>query len=351
MGIQSYDSSLQLCINLLTTYSEKIKASNKQGLGNNAKTSEEVYRGLLNLLYPNRNYQSFGKVNEAAVDLYNHSDKTVVQIKASLTRNEIQECVEKFSKTDWYKVRKYDLVILLTTSYCRPRVEKFKAGGYTYETFDHCYYDNNRLLKLIDGSNCHQVLEYLELMTTDSPTKVEREVTNAVNNYGPTLNITTTSGDVKIDGSTFDYSQDNRNLAIDETNPRTNFQNTLGNSSQQVISYQQDTPDNQLKRISKSIFKADDLYLLIEPDIKELYSHLEELENTRHSDIAKILWLVIYFENSEKKIPSLSLKQKMLEIKNSVNLSILPEYREIINGTLYFSDNSKSLISYGNSHE
>jgi len=343
MGTSSYESCYQQCVNLLTTYSEIIKASNKQGLGNNSKASEEVYRGLLNILYPQSYFQSPDKVNEPAIDLFDHSQKTVVQIKSSLTRTEIRECVEKFSRTPWYEARGYDLIILLTTSFCLPKVEKFQVGSCTYYNYDHCYLDNSRLLKRIDGSNCNQVLEYLRLMTTDSPQDCDYQPTQTVNNYGTTLNFSN-SGDVNLDGATFGYSPDNRQLTIDDTSSAASLKNLLSTKSIEPIPYDQDCPDNQLQRISSSILKVDDLYVLVEPEIKKIYNYLEVLDNTHHEDIAKILWLVVYFENSSKKVPPMRLQRKMQSIKQSINLKISPEYRDILSDISCHSKNAKTLI-------
>ena len=344
MRTLNYGSCQQKCIDLLTTYSEIIKASNKQGLGNNSKTSEEVYRGLLNILYPNSNYESPGKINEPAIDLYDHSQRIVVQIKASLTRSEIKECVEKFSKTTWYNVKNYDLIILLTTSNCLPKEEEFHAGSYTYTNFDHCYLDNNRLLKRINGSNCNQVFEYLKFMTTDSPQSENSQVAQTVNNYGTTLNFSG-SGDVSFDGTTFHSAPDNRQLKIDEASHRDAPQNLLDIKQNPAILYEKDTPDNQLRRISSAILKIDDLYLLIEPEVKKLYKHLEELESTQHSEVAKVLWLIIFYENSEKHMPTRGLRQRMLEVKDTVSLHLSFEYKKLLSELTYYSDNSKNLIS------
>ncbi|PWQ93584.1 SMEK domain-containing protein [Leucothrix arctica] len=350
----NYDSCYELCIDLLITYSEKIKTTNKLARLNHAKSSEEVYRGLLNRLSSNNNYQSASKVNEPAIDLFDTSQRLCVQVKSSLTRAEIRECVAKFEKTDWFRKEKYDLVILLTGSSCRTKVEEFKVNDFTYYNEEHCYLDNTRLLKLINGDNYRQVLEYLQVMTVGEAEKVDK-APETVNYNAPVFNISGTSGDVKIDGNQFSFSPDNRHLTIDDAvSTAANAPTLQANGEYELLAYKQDTPDNQLARISAAILEEENLRGLSELDVKNFYDHLNTLESTEHNGIAKVLWLIIFYENSEKHIPTRKLRQKMREVQSSMSLDIPNEHAELISKLRFFSKNSKALIksiSYVSTYE
>lgn len=348
---------------LLATYKYQITSSNKSGLGSHAKTSEEVYRGFLNILHSESKYQHADRVNEKAVDLYDPVGKKAIQIKTTaLSSSKIQECFRKFTETTWFIDKKYDFVILLPVSDCNVKEQEFFVGEYCYINDSSHYWDNERLLSLVDASNSKKVVEYLDDVISPSNQSGPKNTGDQISNYnGPVVQMVPTGGDIHINSALFDYSSDNRQQTVNYDNNFSLAQSNYnqGNYFKAVKKFKlllEADVDIDIKNKSCLYYilsKISDvnIYKLKKVEVDEIYEKLTYLESTKYKEVVDVLWLLVYFENIAANVPTEDQVFKMNERSQRLSFILSHEYEQKIERIKVYSDSSISLLRqlrYGN---
>jgi len=351
----SFNDCLQKSTDLLAKYEHMISLSNDSALNNHAKTSEEVYRGLLNILYPSRNYQRAERINEKGIDLFDPESKDAVQIKSKLGKSGIRECVEKFSTTEWCQSKGYNLVILVTAEKCGVPEQDFEVDNYGYTNHSGSYLDNNRLLNLVSVENCQRVLEHLEEATA-SPNQQSNEyspkfetVTN--NNSGVMIQISG-SENVSFDGANFGLSADNREVTLTQTD---NFQSALGSYEKglyddsaskfnKLISASPETDINNSLYYVLSKVSGINIYELTEVVVEKINRNIQHLFNTDYEELGNILWLIVYFENVATRAPSGSIESLMHRKLSGLDYLLPSEHKSALSKIETYTPESQEIL-------
>lgn len=348
----SFNDCFQKAVDLLAKYEHMIGLSNDLAINNHAKTSEEVYSGLLNLLYPQRRYQTAGKVNEKGIDLFDPVSREAVQIKSRLGKSGIRDCVNKFSTTDWCKNKKYDLVILVTAEKCSVSEQEFEVEGYCYTNRLDSYLDNSRLLSLVNVRNCHQVLNYLQAAIVD-PMHQGSSKTETTTNYNTgTVFQFSNSGDVSFNDTNFDLSSDNRNVTLTKTDSfqsaKSSYEKGLYNDSaskfKKLLDSSSEADINSSLYYVLSKVSGINIYDMTEIEIEKINEHIQHLSDTKHEELGNVIWLVVYFENVATRVPPAAVESLMQKKLSELDYLLPIENKAALNKIEIYTPESQEIL-------
>ena len=349
----SFNDCLQKAVDLLAQYERMISSSNDLALSNHAKTSEEVYCGLLNKIYPRRRYQTAGRINEKGIDLFDPVSREAVQIKSKLGKSGIRDCVSKFSTTDWCKSKRYDLVILVTSEKCSVPEQDFEVENYSYTNHSASYLDNSRLLCLIGVQNCKQVLDYLQTAINDPKQQgsPKSETVTNYNNSGTVLQFLN-SGDVSFNDANFDFSADNREVTLSKTDrfksAKSSYDKGLYNDSaskfKKLLGASPEANINSYLYYVLSKVSGINIYELTEVEVQKINEYIQHLVNTEYEELGNVIWLVVYFENVATQAPSAKVESLMRQKRSELDYLLLNEHKSALNKIETYTPESQDIL-------
>ncbi|MGX5609938.1 SMEK domain-containing protein [Bacillus cereus] len=128
----TYEEELRIKINKALTWIESsVRIESKQGYYNKNKDAENLFCGLLNLVYgldlKNLNYES---QNTPGIDLGDKQSRICYQITSQNTREKIKESIEKFTNHKFDNT--YDELVVLIIGY-KKKFHPFKKDDYDFK--------------------------------------------------------------------------------------------------------------------------------------------------------------------------------------------------------------------------
>jgi len=326
-------------INYLTYWETSVNRSNSFGYTNKNIGSETLYMNMLNIAHGHNLIEaSTESVNFPAVDLIDRSRGIAVQITSKNSLREIKDRIDKFFDNGMDE-EFGDFIFYIIGE----RSKSIKPGDkYRGIHLDTDVIGTKMFIEAVRAENkLQEVCDYLESEIIPKAThhKAPQEVKNevlagAVFHTGATLNVTTGSQTVNITPQSLSFDSNNPLLALNGGNAQSGDADiaylTIDENRQEL--------DYAVSKLSENGLRGIESY-----EIDAIYEILDGLEDTQFADLAAVLWLLLYFENSSLNSPPLELKNQGVLKKQALSYSLSQEHYQILENFELFQATSKKL--------
>jgi len=330
----------------LTTYlaflETSIKHSNSLGRTNKNIDAEGLYMDMLNITHGHNLIKaSSERVNFAAADLIDRKRRLAVQITSDNNLTKIKDRIDTFNRHDMHKDFDGLTFYIIGKRSSSIKVDQKYEGIY----LDTDVIDSKRFIEEVCiNKKLQEVCDYLEeeIIPKSRPTEVKQEINHnflagADLPHGTTINISSGSQTVNMSPQSFDINNQVMNLqgSADHGVP------ALGEYSETKLI---DSDYDELNYFASKLLEKD-LRDVEAFEIGVFYDNLDDLEGTQFNNVAAVLWMLLYYENSVTKRPPDSLKQRAILKKQSLSRSLSAEYQEVLEKFVLYQASSQKLLN------
>lgn len=332
-------------IKYLEIWGATVNTSNSFGLTNRNIGSEELYMKMLNIVHGHSLVEaSKERVNFPAVDLVDRHRRLAVQITSDNSLSKIKQRIDKFNDHGLNKEFE-DFSFYIIGQRSKSIKDGDEYGGVPLDTN---VIDTKRFIAEVCTENkLQEVCDYLEkeVFSGHVAPEVKQDVTNnifsgATLHPGVTVNISTGSQTVNGSAQNLTFDSHNQVLSYQDYVPNvgTNFE-VEGLLKQNIIG-----DEDQLQFILSEM--SDRRLCDIKPyEINSIYDELDRLEGTHCEELSRVIWLLLYFENSADKNPSLELKKRAASKTKLLKHKVLREHQRILESFALHQIQSMELIN------
>lgn len=344
-GMKSLELRERL-IKYLQIWEATVNSSNSFGLTNRNIGSEELYMHMLNIVHGHSLVKaSAERVNFPAVDLIDRNRRLAVQITSDNSLPKIKKRIDIFNKHGLDReFEDFSFYIIGQRSKSIKEGDEYK--GVPLDT--NVIGTKEFITEVCSVDKTQEVCDFLEaeLFSGHTVPESKRDITNnlfsgATIHPGVTVNVSTGSQTINVSPQSLSIDSHNQVLSIHDkghpNNPRTGFEpkRQIENNA---------TKYDQLQFILSEI--SNQRLCDIKPhEIHGLYDEIDQLGGDDLEELGNVLWLLLYFENSANKSPSLDLKHRAASKKSSLKYKILRTHKQILEYLELYQTQSVQLLN------
>lgn len=329
-------------IEYLASWELSITRLNSFGFTRKNIGSETLYMNMINITYGcNLIEASTERVNFPAVDLIDRGRGLAVQITSDNSFSKIKKRIDIFNDHGMNKeFEEFSFHIIGQRSQSiKKGVEYGGIDLHTNVIDTKMFIDDIRHYRKLQEV-CDYLASELDPDVADSNCKqdVNNQIFSGANIHaGAIVNVTTGSQTVNLTPQSLNFSSAKQPFSLDGDEHK-----VIGVAE---IAYLED--DESYRELEYAISKiAENGFRGIESyEIDSIYKVLDDLEGTQYADLATVLWLLLYFENSALNSPSLRLKSQGAVKKQALNSLLNSEQYQVLEKFDLFQTASKALMS------
>lgn len=328
-------------IGYLAFWKANVTSSNSFGLTNKNIGSETLYMNMLNLVHGHSLIEaSKESVTFPAVDLFDRARGIAIQVTFDNRLSNIKKRIDIFNEKGMGQdFGEFSFYII------GERSKAIKPGQiYGGIPLDTNVIDTKMFIQEVRTENkLQEVCEYLEfeIIPKVVETKETHDVTSqvfsgAVIHPGATVNVTTGSQTVNVSPQSLSLGSANQPFVLHKPN-----ENGVAEIACLEIDEDRQELDYVISKLLEGGLRAIESY-----EIDSIYKVLDNLEDTQYADLAGVLWLLLYFENSALNSPALQLKKRGALKKGALSNSLIGEHYRLLAKFELFQATSKKLMDY-----
>lgn len=331
-------------IKYLEIWGATVNTSNSFGLTNRNIGSEELYMNMLNIVHGHNLVEASNeRVNFPAVDLIDKNRRLAVQVTSNSNLQSIKKRIDIFYSHGLDRdFEDFSFYII------GQRSKSIKDGDeYKGVPLDTNVRDTQMFIREVPSGKLQEVCEYFEseIFSLSGKAEMNKDVTNnmfanAVIHPGVTLNVSSGPQTVNVRPQNLSFDSHSQDLILHNFPSRSSLDSGLKGSLCNGV-----TKDKEQLHFVVSEISQKNLCDVASFEIDRLYDELDRLDGSYFDDLGSILWLLLYFENSSTKNPTLSLKKRAALKKQLLNFQVDKAYQKFLLSLELYNPQSINILN------